>query len=203
MSEKEKTSTENLVEVTDNRHKKSGKVWRVVAITTIVILVGLLIFGLVVWNNYRKQIDELQNKLTAQQNQTENLQTDSSTGQSETVTPPVVVKIPEAGIQFAVPSGYPTISYKNNGDSTYAIIAADTINPGSMCQAQDGSVGVLVGNTRERLISLGDDPDSGEFGTQVNGKYWTVATGGVCDNNNSSNKVNQLLEYIKSHISGI
>lgn len=202
MPDKKELNKQNSVPTLAKKSQKNQKAWRVIAIVTIVVLGALLVFGLVRWNSYQKQVNELQAQLDAQQSKA-NLQTGSASDQSVTEASAGVVKIPEAGIQFSVPSGYPTISYKTNSDGSYAIVANEAINPNSMCQAQDGSIGVLVGNTRDRLESLGDDPDSGNFGTLVAGKYWTVATGGVCDNGNSNNKVNQLLEYIKSHISAL
>lgn len=199
---KEVTKQDSALSPT-KKSEKNQKIWRVIAIVTIVVLVALLIFGLVKWNSYQKQVNDLQAQLNSQQSQA-NLKLVSSGEQTVAEAPTAVqVKIPEAGIQFEVPSGYPNITYKTNGDGTYAIIASEAINPGNICQAQNGSLGVLAGNTRDRLESLGDDPDSGNFGVLVNGKYWTVATGGVCDNGNPDNKVNQLLEYIKSHISAL
>lgn len=202
MPDEKEVTNQNSVPTLTKNSRKNQKAWRVIAIGAIVALVGLLIFGLVMWNNYQKQVDELQTQIDSQQNKV-GPQSNTSGDQTISEASTVVVKIPEAGIQFLVPNGYPTITYKSNNDGSYAIVASDNINPNSMCQAADGSVGVLVGNTRERLESLGDDPDSGNFGTLVAGKYWTVATGGVCDNGNPNNKVNQLLDYIKSHINAL
>jgi Tfp pilus assembly protein PilV len=159
------------------------------AIEVIVVIVMIILLGLAGWLIYNKQTDssKQKSKTTVQ----------TTPAKSSSVK---IVKIAEAGVQFETPADYPTITYKSNGDGTYELFTSTIIDT-TCSDKTTGQFGTLISNTKERLESLGTEPAN--YGALVNGRYWSIALGGPCDNNNPKNKINILIKYIESHLTEI